>query len=208
MSTESKYQKLDDHQLWERIRNEDKYCLSALYCRYHPRLFKYGFKIVQNDEFNKDCIQELFLTIWEQRKTVSEVHSVNSYLFVSMRRTIFNKLRKNRNQVKRNTLFSEELSDYESDIETLIINKEFENEFNDQLKNALCDLSNRQKEIIELKYLDGLSNSEIANLLQINRQSVYNHVSEAIKQLKFFVGNTTRTGIPKSPVHSYYSVPF
>lgn len=208
MCHKNTYHKLNDHQLWDRIRNEDKHCLSVLYSRYHNRLFNYGFKIVQNDEFNKDCIQELFCSIWEQRKTVSKVHSVNSYLYVSMRRTIFNKLRKNRNQYKRNTLYAEELSDHESDIETLIINREFENEFNRQLSKALCDLSNRQKEIIELKYLDGLSNSEIAGLLHINRQSVYNHVSEALKHLKFFVSNATRTSIPKSPVHSYYSVPF
>jgi RNA polymerase sigma factor (sigma-70 family) len=206
MCYKSRYQKLNDHQLWNRIRNEDKHCLSVLYSRYHPRLFNYGFKIVQNDEFNKDCIQELFCSIWEQRKTVSNVHSVNSYLYVSMRRTIFNKLRKDRSQVKRNTLFAKEYSDYESDIETLIINSEFENEYNHLLKNALCDLSNRQKEIIELKYIDGLSNSEIAGLLQINRQSVYNHVSEAIKQLKFFVSHSNGANLPNSPIHSYYTV--
>ena len=208
MLYKSTHKKLNDRQLWNSIRNESKLCLSILFDRYYPRLFNYGFKIVQSDEFVKDCIQELFLTIWEQRKTVSNVHSVNSYLYVSMRRTIFNNLRKSKNQKKRNTVFAEEFSEEEPHVETRIINKEFELEYNRQLKNALDDLSNRQKEIIELKYLDGLSNSEIASLLQINRQSVYNHVSEALKQLKYFVNSSSKSVIPKSQSHQYRSIPY
>lgn len=194
MLQESTYKKLNDQQLWNSIRNENKLCLSLLFDRYYPRLFNYGFKIVQNDELIKDCIQELFLTIWEQRKTVSKVHSVNSYLYVSMRRTIFNNLRKNKNQKKRNSVFTEEFTEEIPHVETKIINREFVQEFNQKLNNALGDLSNRQKQIIQLKYIDGLSNSEIASLLQINRQSVYNHVSEALKQLKYLVNNSSKAG--------------
>jgi RNA polymerase sigma-70 factor (family 1) len=208
MLHKSTHKKLNDQQLWKSIKNENKLCLSILFDRYYPRLFNYGFKFVQSDEFVKDCIQELFLTIWEQRKTVSSVHSVNSYLYVSMRRTIFNNLRKSKNQKKRNTKFAEEFFEESPDIETRIINKEFEQEFNRQLKSALDDLSNRQKEIIELKYVDGLSNSEIASLLQINRQSVYNHVSEALKQLKYFVNNASKSDFFNSPVQRYNSIPF
>jgi len=200
--------KLNDRQLWDSIRNESKLCLSIMFDRYYPRLYNYGFKIVQNEEFVKDTIQELFLTIWEQRKTVSKVHSVNSYLYVSMRRTIFNNLRKNRSQRKRNTVFAEQFTENTPHVETRIINEEFEQEFNQQLKNALEGLSKRQKEVILLKYIDGLSNSEIAGLLQINRQSVYNHVSEALKQLKYFVNNSTKPGLPKPPAYRYYSMPF
>ncbi len=191
MLHKNKVKKLDDRQLWESIRNNDKYCLSILFSRYYPRLFNYGYKIVNSDEFIKDCIQELFLTIWEQRRTVSSIEAVNSYLFISLRRLIFYHLRKNRNQTKRNTVFAEENYDEAPHIETRIINREFELEFNHQLKEALRDLSDRQREIIELKYAEGLSNSEIASLLQIKRQSVYNHVSEAIKQIKYFVENTS-----------------
>lgn len=188
------YKKLNDRQLWDSIRNGDKYCLSLLFSRYYPKLFSYGYKIVPREEFVKDCIQELFLTIWEQRKSVSKVQSVNSYLFISMRRMIFYNLRKNKNHQKRNSVYVEEFTEESPDIETRIIGHEYEQEFRRLLKEGLQDLSTRQKEIIELKYTDGLSNSEIANLLQIRRQSVYNHVSEAIKQLKGFVSCNKSAG--------------
>ncbi len=183
----SSYKKLDDRQLWNSFRNSDKQCLSTLFNRYYSKLFNYGFNIVQNDEFVKDCIQELFLTLLEQRNTVSNAYSVHSYLFVSMRRMLFYNLRKRKNQQIRNKVFTEHFIDENFHIENRIINSEIEHELADILQRALSDLSNRQKQVIHLKYFEGLSNSEIAKLLCINRQSVYNHVSEAIKQLKYSV---------------------
>ncbi len=193
MVHQSTYKKLNDRQLWNSIRHEDRNSHSILFNRYYPRLYSYGLNIVQCDEFVKDCIQELFLTIWEQRETVSSVYSVKAYLFVSMRRMIFYNLRKVRKQKKRNIVFAEEFPTEIPHVESQIIHNEYEQEFTIQLKEAMNDLSNRQKQIIQLKYIDGLSNSEIASLLQINRQSVYNHVSEALKQLKFLFNNSSKT---------------
>jgi len=207
MVYKSTCKKLNDRQLWNSIRHEDRNCHSMLFNRYYPRLYSYGLNIVQCDEFVKDCIQELFLTIWEQRETVSSVYSVKAYLFVSMRRMIFYNLRKVRKQKNRNIVFAKEFETEIPHVENRIIHKEFEKEFNIQLEEALNNLSNRQKEIIKLKYIEGLSSSEIANLLQINRQSVYNHVSEALKQLKYLVNNSSKPGGSDSPVHNFQSLP-
>lgn len=180
-------EKLNDQQLWDSIKNGNKNCLSILFNRYYVRLFNYGYKITGKEEFVKDCIQELFLNIWEQRNTVSSVQSVSSYLFVSMRRMIFYNLRKVKNHKKRNTTYIKEFTEETHNIESAIIRNELDIECKRQLNLAMRELSKRQKEIITLKYDEGLSNSEIARLLDIKRQSVYNHVSEALKLLKTFV---------------------
>lgn len=188
-----KFKKLNDRQLWNRIRNGDKDCLSILFNRFYSRLFSFGYKIIPRGEFIEDCIQELFLTIWEYRRNVSDAQSVSSYLYVSMRRLVLYNLRKVKNNKTRNSLYMEELIEETPNIETCIILKEYDIEFRRELHDAMHNLTNRQKEIIRLKYSEGLSNSEIARLLEIKRQSVYNHVSEAIKLLKTFVSETSST---------------
>lgn len=185
--------KLHDGQLWDSIRKGNRDCLATLFNRYYTRLFNYGFKIVAREEFVKDCIQELFLNIWEQRETVSSVQSVSSYLHVSMRRMIFYNLRKFKNIKKRNTTYVKEFTEVTHNIESVIIRNELDVECRRHLNKAMQDLSNRQKEIIRLKYTEGLSNSEIARLLDIKRQSVYNHVSEALKFLKTYVSGDSAT---------------
>ncbi len=44
-------------------------------------------------------------------------------------------------------------------------------------------MSQRQKEIIYLKFYEGLSTQEISNILNIKPQSVYNYISESKKIL-------------------------
>lgn len=202
MATSQTAQKTDDLKLWNNIRNGDKDSLSTLFKVYYPALFNFGFKIVPREQFVKDCVQELFLTIWEQRNAISEVYSVKSYLYVSMKRMVFSNLKKYRNYKKRNEKYAEELPDEAADFETWIITLENEIDYRVQLYEALQVLSNRQKEVINLKYRDGLSNSEIASLLEINRQSVYNHVSEALKQIQNFIHNMPQKTTIESPLYA------
>lgn len=206
MTTNQTIQKTDDLILWNNIRNGDKDSLSSLFKVYYPALFNFGFKIVPREQFIKDCIQELFLTIWEQKNTISEVYSVKSYLYVSMKRMVFCNLKKYRNYQKRNVKYAEELPDEATDFETWIITQENQIEYRVQLTEAFQVLSNRQREVIHLKYRDGLSNSEIASLLEINRQSVYNHVSEALKQIKQFVQDMPKTCNIESPLYATSAV--
>lgn len=193
-------QKVDELELWTNIRNGEKDSLSSLFSLYYSCLFNYGYKIVPKEQFVKDCIQELFLTIWEQRNTISEVYSVKSYLYVSMKRMIFCNLKKYRNYKNRNARYAEDFLEDNLNFETWIIAREFQAEYKSQVNKAIRELSNRQKEVIKLKYNDGLSTSEIANLLEINKQSVYNHVSEALKQLKTYVHDIPQTHNIESPL--------
>lgn len=44
-----------------------------------------------------------------------------------------------------------------------------------------------QKEAIYLKFYNGLSNNEIPQVMNVNEQSVYSHVSQAIIRMQLFV---------------------
>jgi RNA polymerase sigma factor (sigma-70 family) len=52
---------------------------------------------------------------------------------------------------------------------------------------ALLSLTHRQKEAVYLKFYNGLTNDEISEVMQVNKQSVYNHISKAIQKMQGFV---------------------
>jgi RNA polymerase sigma factor (sigma-70 family) len=54
----------------------------------------------------------------------------------------------------------------------------------EELKKALNQLSNRQKEVIYLHFYNGMSYSEIEDILAINRQSVRNHMYRGMETLR------------------------
>lgn len=174
-------------QLWTNIRQGDQHSLSELYCCAYSQLFNYGFKIVPDESLVEDCIQQLFLNVWSKRDVVSEAKSAKSYLFSSFRRLIFRRLKKQRNQAKRNHRYSQFSYDSIPTHEELLILYETERYKRSCLQIALDNLSTRQRQAIYLKYYNGLSNKEISDVMDVNKQSVYNHISKAIQKMQKLV---------------------
>lgn len=177
----------EDIQLWERLLKDERQALSELFKKYYRPLLNYGLKIIPQEELVKDSIQELFYSIWEGRANLSEIEYIRSYLYISLRRTIFrqNEIKQNRN--KRDHSYSEEFFQHIVDTEKLMMMEEFKKEQKRELKKALAKLNPREKEVIFLKFYSGLSNTEIAQVLDVNRQSVYNYIYRAIQALKDFL---------------------
>ena len=83
------------------------------------------------------------------------------------------------------TSFEEEYHFFhEFSIERIIIEKQITEANALRLRKTLSLLSKRQKEIIYLKYYQYLDNGQIAELMSISRQSVYNLLHDTIQKLK------------------------
>lgn len=177
----------DWNKLWDESRTGNSESLSKIFCYTYSQLFNYGYKIVQDEGFVKDCIQELFMNLWYKRNEVSEAYSVKSYLMSSLRRIIFRRLKKKRNRAKRNYEYNNDEFSEMYNVEELMIHFETKEEQKQQLLEALQALSNRQKEAVYLKFFNGLSNSEISEVMDLNKQSVYNHISKAIQKMQNFI---------------------
>ena len=173
--------------LWKEIRKGDEDALDELFCSTYSHLFNYGFQITPQKGLVKDAIQELFLTLWRTHPNLSQAYSVKSYLFQSLRRILLRNLDTRRNRSKRNKKYIDDSFREIYNIEELMIHLETEQEQKEMLIDAMDSLSKRQKEAIFLKFYEGASNKEIAQIMEINSQSVYNLVYRAIQKLKSVV---------------------
>jgi len=152
--------------------------------RIHYRdLFNYGTRITKDEEFVKDCIQDLFLTLWEKRMTISETSFVKYYLLKALRRRI-HKVADN----KRNFgLYHGDLSPLYIDTENAenqVIRKENLKELIQKMRKILANLSHRQQEVIYFRFYMDADIDEIAEIMELNRQSVYNLLHNSLSRLK------------------------
>src|SRR5690625_8006738 len=69
-------------------------------------------------------------------------------------------------------------------MEEMMIQKEFRKEQKEHLYNAIQMLNDRQKEALFLRYYHGLTSNEIAIVMDVNPQSVRNHLARAIARLQ------------------------
>lgn len=177
----------DEDHLWEALRNGSREALDQLFRRFYSPLFDYGVKIISEEEIVKDCIQELFLKLWKRRAALSQAQSVQAYLLFSLRRILMRQISQRTKRYRRNRTYLDDFFSASFSMEEVVINAEVEEEQKRELVKALNHLNSRQKETLFLRYYHGFTNAEIADIMDINRQSVRNNLSRAIKSLRSII---------------------
>lgn len=169
--------------LWHRAQAGDKDAFCQLAESQYRSLFTYAANFTTDRDFIKDSIQEIFIRIWERRTTLT-IQVVSIYLFKSLRNQLLQEFRRPTHTVA--SIYSQEvndLSDWQT-IETEIEQHEADSESEYKVRQAIHTLPKRQQEVVFLKFYKGLENEQIAELMEINRQSVANLLFRALGSLK------------------------
>lgn len=174
--------------LWNDYQSGDMYALANIMQGYYSDLFHWGLRLHGEREFVKDCIQDMFVNLWKMQQsggTVSTgaVSNVRSYLLVALKTRILRELSKK--HVTHQSMLSDEYSfsvEFSSDLR--LIDEEHEIYQVRKLEGVLNSLSGRQKELIYLRFYQSLSFEQIAEVMNLSRQSVYNLLQKSLGSLR------------------------
>lgn len=167
---------------WKNLEKGDPLIWREIFLEHVDFLHDYGMKIFDDNEYVKDVIQDVFLSLFERRNNLPKIESLKAYLCKSIRYKLIDKIRHDSKHTDSNIMICDfELSvDFASTLE--------EQEYNEsqalQLEAMLHKLTNRQREFIFLKYYNGFSNEEIAEITGINKQSVANSLHESLRKMR------------------------
>jgi RNA polymerase sigma factor (sigma-70 family) len=169
--------------LIKRLQQGDEAALASLMRMFYDNLFHYSSRFTKDKELIKDCIQEVFISLWQRRESIGGIMSPKYYLLRAIKNKTLKALHKNLSEITSSS-FEEYEFLYEFSIEKTIIERQISEEKARKLRTTLSLLSKRQQEIIYLKYYQYLDQGQIAELMNISRQSVYNLLHEAIQKLR------------------------
>ena len=172
---------MSDKKIWNNLRNGDQKALEEIYRTNFSELYVYGKRFCKDASTVEDCIQELFEELWNRKGKLSETDAIKPYLFVSLKRKIFHTIKKVRKTT--DTELEENYFDVELSIDQILIAEETSIEQKTKLQSAFNELSDRQKEILYLKYYSEMDYEEISRIMEMNYQSARNLVSRAIQKL-------------------------
>lgn len=153
---------------------------TGLYKEYYKKFYNYGRKFTDNKDLIEDSIQEVFLDLWSRRENLSHVESPNYYLYSSFRYTLLKKI-KQRDKIVFDEAESEE---HAFSAESIIVDKELNEEMRTKLNEAIKTLTGRQIEAVFLRFYEGLSYPEVAAMLNISVKATYKIVARSISALK------------------------
>ena len=118
------------------------------------------------------------------RHKIVETDYVRPYLYKSLHRKIHREISRLANQISDATLPFNELNSSDITAENALIQTELSEYQSARLHILLDRLSDRQWEAIHLKFYAELSNEEIADILNVNRQSVANLLHRGLTRLR------------------------
>lgn len=170
--------------LWLSFRNGDREALNQIFEKHARHIFAYGKKITPDHGLISDCIQDLFVEIWEKREVLaSEVKSIRFYLLKAIRRRIVRRLSSDHRVVGRP--IPEEYSlKIQCDIQSQLVDNQLSADIENCVRNSLSCLTEGQREAVYLKFYESLSYEQIAIVMNTNVKSVYNHISKSIVSLR------------------------
>lgn len=172
----------DDSEIWNKFKSGDRQAFDRLYQSFAKSLLVYANKFTIDRQLAEDCLQELFIDLWRTRTRLATPKSVKYYLMWSYRRRIMAEL----NQRQKH-LFVEDPSKVISPKRlkfSVEILHQKDDQKNNQLRNAIESLSSLQREVIYLRFYNGLSISEIASVIDVSKKSVYNAMAKAVVALR------------------------
>lgn len=173
--------------LWIAFKNGSENAFVTIYQRYADILYRYGTNLSRDEDLVKDCIQNLFLDLWNKRSRLAETDSIRFYLLKSMKRSIHKELL---SQNKKRSV-DDIIGSYRFNIvlshESELISTQAKLEQEKELKGILEKLTKRQKEAIYLYFYNELSYEEVASIMSLKVASVYDLVYDALKILKKLV---------------------
>lgn len=170
----------EDSRLWCAFKAGDRIAFEFLYQRHIQPLINYGFKITSSQNLIQDCIQDLFVELWESRENLADVTSIKHYLLKALRYKVVRQLQSTTTEALEEARFVTE----HTTIESRIIQEETTTGRSQQLKKALIRLPKRQQEAIHLRYFQELSNEEVAEVMGVNYQSACKFIYTALKTLR------------------------
>lgn len=160
------------------IQSGTEKAFTRVYNLYHIKLYRYFFKKTKSEEASIELVQIVFIKLWNFRHTISESFSFDTQLF-NIARTCFVDFIRQQSIQKTRTLNLNEIPDV-----SILVEPDLAFETTDYFNNVTESLPPVRKKVFILSRIQGLSYKEIAGHLSISLNTVEDHMSKAIRQIK------------------------
>ena len=152
---------------------ERAFCL--LYMRYHQQLGSYVYTLSDSMETAEEIVQDVFMKVWSERKSLLEVNNFKGYLFVVSKNYALNVLKKSLRERELKESYYKYYREFIGDEMSGMVNLSYYK----LLDQAIDQLPPRQKEVFLMSRHKRMKYAEIASLLNLSPESIKKYLKLA-----------------------------
>lgn len=160
--------------------------IASIYTLYVDNLFTYGCYLGFERETVKDAIHDVFVKVTTDSYKLEDISNIKFYLFRSLKNRLLDihKYQKEHVELENINPVREIPFNIEVNVEELMIEEEEQMQIKAGIEQMLNSLTDRQREIIYLRYVQGYDYQQIAELLHISVHGCRKLVSKALLSLR------------------------
>lgn len=181
---------MTDSEVYRDLQNNDTHALGIIYDRYGTLVYRLALKILGNSQEAEDLTQEIFLNLWQKQGYDPRRGTLHGYLMTLTRSRAIDRLRSRGSSLRfLQRLGFNEMSDnnFPNPLEQASLDERSE-----KVKTALAQLPDVQRQVLEMAYYEGLSQSEIAERLATPLGTIKTRGRQALLKLKQFLYEMVR----------------
>jgi RNA polymerase sigma-70 factor (family 1) len=175
-----------DNDLISQFNHGDAEAFTSIYNKYHLTLYYFVNRFLPEREDAEDITADVFVKLWKLRARFDNIKNIEAFLYITGRNACLDYLRHLQRQHEKQKELIHVLLQEPADG---ILQENLKAEVLKSIHKEIESLPRSCRKVFEMAYLEGLNNSEIAEQLKINNQSVRNHKQRAIKLLRIALLN-------------------
>lgn len=166
--------------LIEGLRNSEEPAFAIVFNTYKTKLYSFAWRFLKERALCEEIVQETLIILWKNRLELDDRYPLGPYLYTIARRLILNALRNAATAIAAREKLWLNLSAAHNDTEDAMLLADLE-EFTAQ---AVAKLPSQQQLVFKLSRYEGLTHDQIAEMLNLSKSTVNNHLVEALKNLR------------------------
>lgn len=169
----------EDTLLLERLKTGSVEAFEDIFKKYwHSLYLKARSKTMSHDEA-EEIVQSIFSTLWEKRATILITY-LPYYLQTAVKNRVIDRIREHAKRQK----YWEQYGQFIPGQQLVTEEALTFNELNGAMQAAIDHLPERSRKVFRLSRLEGRSNAEIAQLLQLSEKAIEYHITRSMRTLR------------------------
>lgn len=160
----------------------------SFYKEFYPKLFRYALRFIEASKAS-EVVQDCFVKLLDQDGT--DVDRRTAWLYVACRNQCIDEIRRRKKMKSSDEMDDDQFVDQTDHLDEKI----YQNQVNQQLKVAMTSLTFKEKEVIRLKFQDGLSYQQISEITGHNVNYVGVLIHQSVQKIKGQILTLNQKGV-------------
>lgn len=165
---------------WQLLAGGHRQGLYECFDLFYDDLFRLGVSLYRDVDLVQGCINELFLELWKIRDRLAQVENIQQYVITIYKRILYKSFKGQRSFASLDEMVELPQSSYEE----ILIALQTDEGKKAKLEAALKQLSDRQLQLVQMRFYEGRGFKEIAEMTGLTERTIYNTLHNALQVLR------------------------